>query len=186
MSKTETLKLTELTRPPAPEIQVSVTPLDMRQARFAGALRGYNKAAVATFLETASEEFERALRENEKLRQEIARLEGSIAHFRELEALLKNTLVNAQRVADGMRDNAVQEAARIVREAEGRAELLLQQAHARVEDVEREVDGLRIKRREAENSIESTIAALNNTLDFIREQDSRQPRVRSLVMAGVA
>ena len=65
----------------------------------------------------------------------------------------------------------------LVREAEGKAELLLQKAQARTEDIEREIDGLRIKRREAESTVEATIAALNNTLDFIREQDHREHRV---------
>src|SRR6266850_1348174 len=79
-----------------------------------------------------------------------------------------------QKVADDMRENALQEAARIVREAEGRADLLLQKTQARTEDIERQIDGLRIKRREAETNVEATIAALHNTLDFIREQDRRE------------
>jgi hypothetical protein len=73
-----------------------------------------------------------------------------------------------------MRENAMKEAQRIVREAEGRAELLTQRTQAKTEDIEREIDGLRIKRREAETSLEATIAALHNTLDFIREQDRRE------------
>ena len=65
-----------------------------------------------------------------------------------------------------------QEAARIIREAEGRAELTLQRTQAKTEDIEREIDGLTVKRREAEGQpLEGTIAALHNTLDFIREQD---------------
>ena len=73
-----------------------------------------------------------------------------------------------------MRENAQQEAARIIREAEGRAELTLQRTQAKTEDIEREIDGLRVKRREAETNLEGTIAALHNTLDFIREQDRRE------------
>src|SRR4029077_20998507 len=94
--------------------------------------------------------------------------------FRELEGSLKTTLMSAQKIADDMRENAQQEAARLVREAEGRVELMMQKAQAKTEDIEREIDGLRIKRREAEMNLESTIAALHNTLDFIREQDRRE------------
>ena len=64
-----------------------------------------------------------------------------------------------------------------MREAEGQADLLLQRAQAQSEDIERATDGLRIKRREAEMNLESTISALNNTLDFIREQDQRDERL---------
>src|SRR5256885_8442049 len=105
---------------------------------------------------------------------EIVRLEASLNQFRELEGSLKTTLMSAQKIADDMRETAEKEAQRIVRDAESRAELLLQKTQSRTEDIEREIDGLRIKRREAEMNLESTISALNNTLEFIRDQDRRE------------
>jgi cell division initiation protein len=158
----------------SPERHISITPLDMRQARFTTALRGFDKADVNAFLQEAAEGFDLAMRENERLRMEIVRLEASLNQYRELEGSLKTTLMSAQKIADDMRENAQQEAARLVREAEGRVELMVQKAQARTEDIEREIDGLRIKRREAETNVEGTIAALHNTLDFIREQDRRE------------
>ena len=152
----------------------SITPLDMRQARFASALRGFDKDDVETFLQEAAEGFDHALRENERLRIEIERLETSLNQFRRLEESLKTMMLGARKTAEEMRQNAEQEAARIVRDAEGRGELMLQRAHAKAEDVEREIDGLRIKRREAEISLQATISALQNTLDFIREQERRE------------
>jgi cell division initiation protein len=177
MSKPEDTALTttnESRRITSPERHISITPLDMRQARFTTAIRGFDKADVNAFLQEAAEGFDHAMRENERLRMEIVRLEASLNQFRELEGSLKTTLMSAQKIADDMRENAQQEAGRIVREAEGRAEMTLQRAQAKTEDVEREIDGLRIKRREAENSLESTISALHNTLEFIREQDRRE------------
>jgi cell division initiation protein len=158
----------------SPERHINITPLDMRQARFTAAIRGFDKADVTTFLQEAAEGFDQALRENERLRMEIVRLEASLNQFRDLEGSLKTTLMTAQKIADDMRENAQQEATRLVREAEGRVELMMQKAQSRTEDIEREIDGLRIKRREAELNLESTIAALHNTLDFIREQDRRE------------
>ena len=150
-----------------------VTPLDMRQAKFATVMRGFDRQEVSNFLTDAAEGFDSALRENERLRQELARLEGSLSHFRDLEGSLKNTLVTAQKLADDMREGAAQDAARILREAEGRAELTLHKAQTRLDEVLREIDGLKMKRREAESSIEATISALTHTLDFMREQDQR-------------
>jgi len=164
-------------RLPLPERNMAVTPLDMRQAKFATGMRGFDKVEVAAFLQEAADGFEHALRENDRLRQEIIRLDASLTHFRDLETSLKSTLISAQKVSDDMRENAVQEAARLVREAEGQADLLIQRARAHSEDIEREIDGLRIKRREAETNLESTISALHNTLEFIREQDKREDRI---------
>ena len=86
-------------------------------------------------------------------------------------------LLSAQKVADDMRENAQQEAARILREAEGRVELMAKASQAQAEDVQRDLDGLKLKRREAENGLEATIASLQSTLAFVREQDARDTRV---------
>ena len=168
---------TETRRLPLPERNASVSPLDVRQAKFNTALRGFDRNEVATFLLEAAEGYDQALRENERLRHDVVRLEASVVQYRELEGSLKSTLMTAQKVADDLRENASHEAVRIVREAEGRAELLVQKAQARHEDMQREIDGLRMKRRDAEASVESIIAALHNTVEFIREQEQREQRV---------
>lgn len=175
-------------RLPSPDRTPSVTPLDVRQAKFATAMRGFDRAEVTAFLLEAADGYENATRENERLRQEIARLEASLHQYRELETSLKNAVMNAQKLADDMRetarqdvermrDQAAQEAMRIIKEAEGKAELLLDRAQAGVEDVQREVDGLKLKRREAQSGLESIISALHNTLEFVREQEDREQRI---------
>jgi cell division initiation protein len=178
MLKTEELSsVVDARRLPPPERHMTVTPLDLRQTRFRTTLRGFDRSEVTDFLEEAAACFDHAVRENERLRQEIQRLETWLNQFRQLEGSLKSTLVSAQKVADDMRENATQEAVRIVREAEGKAELLLERMHSRAQDIQRDIDGLRLKRREAESSIESTIATLHNTLDFVRGHDQREDRV---------
>jgi cell division initiation protein len=160
-----------------PERQLRVTPLDVRQSRFKTAMRGFDKAEVTALLDAVADDYENALRENERLRQELARLEASLVQHRELEGSLKSTLISAQKVADDLRETAQAESTRLVREAEGRAELLMQKAQARLEDVQREIDGLKMKRREAETSIEAVISTLHNTLEFVREQDAREEKI---------
>ena len=161
-------------RLPGVERHLGVSPIDMRQAKFGTSMRGFDKTEVSAFLLEAADSFEQALRDNDRLRQDLARIEASLNQFRELEGGLKNTLMSAQKVADDMRENAQQEAARIQREAEGRVALMLEKAQARVEDVQRDIDGLKLKRREAETSIEAMMSALRHTLEFVREQDQRE------------
>jgi cell division initiation protein len=167
----------ETRRLPSPDRHSAPTPLDVRQAKFSTSMRGYERAEVNAFLLEAADGYEQAARENERLRQEVARLEASLTQYRELESALKGALMSAQKVSDDMKETASLDAARIVREAEGRAGLILQQAQAQLEDVQREIDGLRLKRRESEVALESIIAALHNTLEYIREQDERGTRV---------
>jgi len=167
----------ETRRLPSPDRHSAPTPLDVRQAKFSTSMRGYERAEVNAFLLEAADGYEQAMRENERLRQEVARLEASLTQYRELEGALKGALMSAQKVSDDMKETASLDAARIVREAEGRAELITQKAQAALEDIQREIDGLRLKRRESEVALESIIAALHNTLEYVREQDQREKRI---------
>lgn len=152
---------------------MNVTPLDLRQQKFKTAMRGYDRGEVDALLTEVADDYEGAIREADRLRQEVARLEDLLAEHRSEEKSLKNTLVSAQRLADEMRETAERDAQRVIRDAEARADLLLQKAQSRHEDLQREIDGLRARRRETETSVEAIINALKNTLDFVREQDQK-------------
>jgi cell division initiation protein len=152
---------------------LKVTPLDLRQVSFKTAFRGFDRVEVTTLIVEVAEDYENALRENDRLREEVIRLEAALNQYRELESSLKTTLISAQKVSDDMRETANLEASRIIRDAETRAELTLQKAQARLTDVRRDIDGLKMKQREAETSIEATISVLRHTLEFVREQVQR-------------
>jgi cell division initiation protein len=168
-------------RLPGIERNQGVSPIDMRQRRFGTAMRGYDRQEVTVFLTEAAVDYESALRENDRLRQEIVKLKASLNQFRELESGLKSMLVSAQKVADDMHENAVQEATRILTEAESRAELAEQKAQLKIEGTQREIDALRMKRREVETSIEASISTLRSTLEFVRDQDRREREGTSVV-----
>lgn len=155
------------------ERNLGVSPIDMRQRTFATSMRGYDRQEVTAFLGEAAADYEGVLRENDRLRQDIVRLKTSLAQFRELEGSLKSMLISAQKIADDMKENAVQESARIVSEAEARAELSVQKAQVKLESAQREIDGLRMKRREVETSLEATISTLRGSLEYVREQERR-------------
>jgi cell division initiation protein len=160
---------------------MNVSPLDLRNQRFRTAMRGFDKVEVTSFLTAVADDYEQALREADQLRQTIVRLEAMLAEHREHERNLRNTLLTAQRLSDEIKTNAEEEGRRIIREAEARSNLLLEKTQARLEDVQREIDGLKLKRKDVETSIEATIQALRNTLEFVREQDVRDHDDRILL-----
>ena len=101
---------------------MKVTPLDLKQQRFQTAMRGYDRGEVNAFLVEAAEDYENALRENERLRHELAKSEAVLNEHRSQEKNLRNTLLTAQKLADEITENAQLEGGRIVREAESRAD----------------------------------------------------------------
>ena len=134
-----------------------------------------------SLLSAAADDYEQALRDADKLKQEVARLDGALKQQREQENGLKTTLMTAQKLADDIKTNAEEEAKRIIREAQNRSDLLLEKTQSRLEDVQREIDGLKLKRRDVETSIESTIQTLRNTLEYVREQDARDREEKILI-----
>ena len=167
--------------PPVGERRMKVSPLDLRQLRFRTTFRGFDRAEVVALIAEVADDYENALREVDRLRQEVSKMEALLNQHREHERNLRDTLVTAQRVSDDIRANADIQARQILREAEGRSDLLLQKTQARLEDVQREIDGMKLKRREVETTLESTISALRNTLEFVREQELREREEKILL-----
>jgi cell division initiation protein len=154
-----------------------IAPLDLRQPRFRTTLRGFDRTEVVAFLTEAADDYEHALREIDRLRQDLHRMESHLREHRDRETTLRNTLLTAQRLADEVKTAAQSEAKLIVREAQGRGDLLLQKAQARLEEMERDIAELRLRRRGVEGTLESSIQSLYHALEFIREQDKPDDKV---------
>ena len=152
---------------------MNVTPLDLRQHPFRSVVRGFDRTEVMSFLSEAADDYEQALRELDKLREELVRKDEQLTEHREREANLRNTLLTAQKLADDVRNSAKQNATIIVREAQNRADTVLQQAQVRLDDVKRDITELRLRRTDVESSLKASIGALNHALEFIRSQDAR-------------
>src|SRR4029450_10090157 len=120
------------------ERRIRGAPLDLRQHHFKTGRRGCDKTEVVAFLTEAADDYEHALREIDRLRQDFMRVEALLSEHRERETNLRNTLLRAQRLADEVRTQAENEGKMLVREAEGRADLLLQRANGRLEEIERD------------------------------------------------
>ena len=85
---------------------MKVTPLDLRQQRFKTVMRGYDRGEVQAFLLEVADDYENALRENDQLRQDVAKLEAVLGEHRGQERNLRNTLLTAQKLADEMKEHA--------------------------------------------------------------------------------
>ena len=152
---------------------MNVSPMDLRQQRFHTTFRGFDKIEVTALLAAVAEDYEQALRETDRLRQELSSMEAQLNEHRKHENNLRATLLTAQRLSDDIKAAAEKEADRIIREAGGRSQLQLDKAEGRLEDIQREIDGLKLKRRDVETSIEATIQTLRNSLEYVREQEIR-------------
>lgn len=122
---------------------MKITPLDVRRQEFQRKVRGLDPDEVEAFLEELANEYEAVLRENASLKDQIARLDAQVTSFRDLEKILQDTLVSAQKARDEARTDATKEAECIVREAELKAERWMEEARQEVVALKRELSTLR-------------------------------------------
>ena len=157
--------------PQPAERVMRIAPMDMRQQRFKSAMRGYDRTEVVAFLTEAADDYEHAMREIDRLRSDLMRMEALLGEHRLRENNLRDTLMTAQRLSEELKESAQTEAKLIVREAQGRADMLLQKAQVRLEELDHDVNELKLRRRDAEGSVEATIQSLYRALEFMRDQD---------------
>ena len=93
--------------------------------------------------------FEEVWRERADLEDKLERLESDIARYRDLETLLRKTLVSAERSAQELKDQARREADVLLTEAHAEARLIKQRAFAEREHLRGEASRIRSLLRSA-------------------------------------
>ena len=96
---------------------MSFTPVEIRHVRFGRALLGYRRSAVDQSLAGIADSFEGVWQERIDLADRVDQLEQEVAHHREVEELLRATLVSAERVSKDVREEAKREAEALLDEA---------------------------------------------------------------------
>jgi cell division initiation protein len=127
---------------------VSLTPVEIRHVKLPRRVAGYRREDVDRLLEDIVRSFEGVWRDRADLRDEIHRLETELARYQELDVLLRNSLVSAERAADDVRAQAGKEADVIVEKARLQAREITGGAESERERVRAEVR--RLKTLEAE------------------------------------
>src|SRR4029450_9780244 len=89
---------------------MAVTPVEIRHVKLGRGLTGYRRAATDRLLEEIVDSFEEVWREGADLQDKNERLESEIARYRDLETLLRKTLVTAERSAEELQEQARREA----------------------------------------------------------------------------
>lgn len=108
-----------------------VTPIDIQQQQFKTRPFGYDKGGVDRFLELVADELEGLIRQNQDLKEELARQRAGIEEMRGREQTLKETLLTTQRMTDDLKANARKEAQMLIVEAQLRAERIVRDAEER-------------------------------------------------------
>jgi cell division initiation protein len=129
---------------------MALTPVEIRHLTPKRTLvRGYSVGATDSLLEEIVTSFEDVWRERADLADKVEQLEADLVRFRELESLLRTTLVSAEQASAQLREQAHREAELILGEAHAEARAVQRRAIAENERLGRESRRLRAQLTEA-------------------------------------
>lgn len=111
---------------------MNYTPNDLDNIKFKKNFMGYNEDQVNDVLDSVIQDYELYIKENIELKDRISVLNEGIQHYKNIEESLQNTLVVAQQTGEEIKKNSYEKAENIVKEAEIRAQKIINDANQEV------------------------------------------------------
>ena len=133
---------------------MALTPVEIRHIHLRRGFRGYRRASVDLLLEDVAASFEDVWRDRADLADKVEQLEADLVRHKELEGLLRTTLVSAESAAQQLREQARREAEQVVAEAHAEARAVARRATAEKERLETELRRIKALLRSALESLE--------------------------------
>jgi cell division initiation protein len=110
---------------------MALTPVEIRHIKPARAcFGGYRRGSIDDLLAEVALSFEDVWRERADLADKVEQLEADLVRYKELEALLRTTLVSAEKAAATMKEQAANESNLILEEARSEARTITRSARA--------------------------------------------------------
>jgi len=142
-----------------------LTPLDLQQKQFRVKMRGYHRPEVDSYLDRVAATLQSLMQENESLKDELQRRQEELAEFKKREQLLKDTLINAQKVIEMMKANAQKEGENIIHESEVKAEKILQETFNRQARIKNEITELQKVKANLVEDLKGMLRQYQNLLE---------------------
>jgi len=122
---------------------MNYTPNDLHNITFKKSIRGYSEDAVNDVLDKVIEDYSAYIHENIELKDRVSVLNDGIQHYKAIEESLQNTLIVAQQTSEDIKRNAYEKAGNIIKEAELKAQKVVNDADQEVIKIRYEYDELR-------------------------------------------
>lgn len=144
-----------------------LTPLDIHNKEFKRSFRGYNEEEVDEFLDRVIKDYEKLYQDNLEYKETIDRLTSKLEHYQHMENTLHNTLVIAQETAEEVKLNAKKETELALKEAEIKAQKIIDEAANKVRKMTSEYEELKkqaqIYRTRLRTLVEAQLEMLNKS-----------------------
>jgi cell division initiation protein len=134
---------------------MAITPVEIKHIKLGRAfVGGYARAGVDQLLDDVAQSFEDVWRDRADLADKVEHLEQELVRFRELEALLRTTLVSAERASQELKELARRDAELVLSEAHAEARTITTRARAEREYLANEARRIRSLLRAALENVD--------------------------------
>jgi len=150
---------------------MELTPNEMRNHQFSSSLRGFNKAEVEAFKESAAAILEEARARIQKLSEEKELLSAKYNELKNLEETIKSTMLEAQKNSDQITTNARKEAELIISDAKSRRDKAIEEKYDDVTKLEAKIKKLEFTRKSFYTKLRSEMEAHLKLVDSIMQSE---------------
>ena len=133
---------------------MALTPVEIRHVSLGRGVLGYKRVQTDALLDEIVASFEDVWRERADLADKVEQLEEDLVRYKELEALLRTTLVSAEKASAEMKEQARHEADLILSEAYAEARAVTRRAVAERERLVAETHRIRAIMRGALSTLD--------------------------------
>jgi cell division initiation protein len=133
---------------------MTISPVELHHIRLRRGLFGYRRQPVDRLIDEIEQSFEEVWRQRADFADRIEQLESELSRHRDLETLLRTTLVSAEKSAHELKDQARREAGLVVDEAHAEARAVTRAAAAERERLRAEARKVRALLEAALDAVE--------------------------------
>jgi cell division initiation protein len=141
---------------------MSLTPAEIRHLELGHGLFGYRRSTVDRALDDVVDSFEQVWRERADLADKVEQLENDMVRYKELETLLRTTLISAEKAAHELKNQARKE-----------AELIVNEAHSEARSITREAAGKRERLVSESQRLEAMLRSVLATVESSRAEEPK-------------
>lgn len=150
---------------------MKLTPLDIKKQEFRKTLRGFDPVEVDTFLEMVADEYEDLLKERNRLKEEVIKLQTQLQDYQQVEHTLKETLMNAQESIKRARMNSEKEGQMIIREAELKSDEIIGNAYKALEKMKNELMLIKTQKDSFSSKLRHLIQSQLELIEILEKDD---------------
>ncbi len=149
-----------------------ITPEDIKKKVFASEFHGYSSKQVDVFLDEIIEDYSKMLKDNARLQEEVESGKTELENLKQMESYIKDALVQAQKTAEMIKNEAEQKAAALKTETETAAENVKSEAL-------KEAESLKIEAEKEAAQIKESVSSLIQEAEAKARQITEEAEVKA-------